>query len=87
MEVPINCRRQSVTANVELTILVKEWFLDVFLDYIGSLLAVYLGIIYDRLNVVDITADLDACAPVCVLTRLNNPHSVTVFGVFNQFWL
>ena len=87
MEVPINCRRQSVTANVELTILVKEWFLDVFLDYIGSLFAVYLGIIYDRLNVIDITADLDACAPVCVLARLNNPHSVTVFGVFDQFWL
>ena len=46
-----------------------------------------MGIIYDRLNVVDITADLDACAPICVLTRLDNPHSVTVFGVFNQFWL
>ena len=36
---------------------------------------------------VDITADLDASAPICVLTRLDDPHPVTVFGIFNQFWL
>ena len=44
--------------------------LNVLLDNIGSLLVVNLGITYDPLSKVDVAADLNSRASICVLTIL-----------------
>ena len=36
---------------------------------------------------VDVTADLNSRASVCVLARLDYPHLGTIFGEFGQLWL
>ena len=46
-----------------------------------------MSIIYDLLNMVDVAADLNSRAPICIFTRLNDPHLGTIFGEFGELRL
>lgn len=81
LEVAVHSCCQRVGPDVELAIFVQEGLFDVLLDNVRSFLAVYLGIINDALNMVQVSADLDPSASVCVLTWLDDPHRVAIPGI------
>lgn len=43
--------------------------------------------IYKRLNMVNVAADLNSRASICVLARLDDPHLGTIFWEFDKLWL
>lgn len=70
--------------DVELAILVEQRFLDVLLDDVGASVAVYVGVLDQRLDVVDVSADLDAAAAVRVLAWLDDPEGLAELGELVQ---
>ena len=83
LEVAVHRGGECVASDIELSVLIKEGLLNVFLDDIGAFLPVNLGLVNDRLDVVNVSADLDANATVGVLSRFDNPHGVAVSGVLD----
>jgi hypothetical protein len=74
LEVAINCSQQSVASNVKLSVLVKERLFDVFLDNVGPLLSVDIGVRYNLLNLREFPANLNATASIGVFSRLDYPN-------------
>lgn len=74
LQVSVYCGRKEETTDVELSILIKQRLLNIFLYDVTTSVAVNLLRLYQRLNVIEVTADLDATASVGVLTRLDNPE-------------
>lgn len=84
LQVSIIRARQREAPNVELAILVQQGLLDVFLNDVTAFVTVDLLRLNQRLDVVEVATDLNAAAPVRVLTRLHDPEGVAVLGVFLQ---
>ena len=74
LQVAIHSCGHSITSNVKLSILIKEWLLNVFLDDITASMTVNLLCLNERSDVIEVTADLDSTATICVLTRLDDPE-------------
>ena len=77
-----NCH--GVGSNVELSILVQQWLLHVLLNDVRSLPPIDVGLIDQAFDMVQVSADLDTTSSVGVLTRLDNPHGGSQFGVLLQ---
>lgn len=73
LKVTVRCRCHSVHTDVKLSALVEQWFLEVLLDYIGSLAAVHGCAVDDRLNLIQIAAHCNPAASVRVFTWLDDP--------------
>lgn len=84
LQVSIIRRRQGEASNIELAIFVQQGLLDVFLDDVTAFVTVDLLGLNQRLDVVQITAHLDAATPVSVFAWLYNPEGATVLGVLLQ---
>ena len=78
LQVSVDCGRQSVAADVELAILVEKGSFDVLLDDVATPMAVHLLRLNQTLDVVEVTADLDATATIGVLTWLDDPQIIAI---------
>ena len=74
LKISIDWGHQSVASNVELSVFVEKRFLDVLLDNVWTLLAVYDLVWDDVFNLGKFSADLDATTSVCVFTWFNYPN-------------
>ena len=73
LQVSVNGGAEGVATDVKLAILVQERLLDVFLNNVTTPMSIDLLCLNQTLDVVEVTADLDATAAIGVLTRLDNP--------------
>ena len=73
LEVAPDRRCQGVATDVELPTLVQQRPLNVLLNDVAALMAIDLLRLDQLLYMVQIAADLDTAAPVCVLAGLDDP--------------
>jgi hypothetical protein len=76
LKVAIDSGHESIAPDIKLATLVEKWLFDVLLNDVASLLAVYIGVGYDFLDLLELPAHLDTAAPVCVLSRLHYPNGL-----------
>ncbi len=77
LKIAIRSSGHGVNANVELAAFVEKRFLEVLLNYVRAFSSVNHGLVNKRPNLIQISAHLDAAAPVRVLARLNYPEAIT----------
>jgi hypothetical protein len=77
-----NC--QGIGSNVKLSILVQQWLLHVLMNDVRSLPPIYVRLVYQALDMVKVSAHLDATSSVGVLAWLDNPHGGPQLGVLLQ---
>ena len=82
LQVVVNCCGHSVEPDVELTILVQERALAVFLDYVGALLSVHDVVTYDGLYLREVLAHCDAAASVRIFAWFDDPEVFSHGGEF-----
>ena len=91
LQVVVDRCGQSVKPDVELTILVQERALAVFLDYVGALLSVHDVVTYDGLYLREVLAYCYAAATVRIFAWLDDPevftHGGELFKVRVLVWL
>jgi len=81
LQVSVDRGRKEETTDVKLSIFIQQRLLNILLYDVTASMAVNLLRLYQRLNVVEVTTDLDATASVGVLTRLDNPERVTILWI------
>ena len=77
MQIAIYRTHHREASDVELSILVEEWFFDVFLNNVGATVAIYICILYQRLNVIYFSTYLNTTASVSILSRLDDPEALS----------
>ena len=80
MQVTSNSAHQGEAPDIELASLVEQWLFYVLLNDVGPTVSIYVGVLHQRLYVVDVPADLDATASVGVLTWLHDPEGLSELG-------
>ena len=78
LEVSVDSGRQSVTADVELATLVEKGPLNVLLNDVATPVAIHLLCLDKTLDMVKVTADLDATSTIGILTRLDDPQIIAI---------
>ena len=78
LEVSVDRGRQRVAADVELATLVQKGPLNVLLNDVATPVAVHLLRLDQTLDVIEVTADLDATTTIGVLTWLDDPQIVAI---------
>ena len=73
LQVSVNSSAEGVATDVKLAIFIQQRLLDVFLNNVTSPMPIDLLCLNQTLDVVEVTADLDATAAIGVLTWLDNP--------------
>jgi hypothetical protein len=84
LEVAGNRAHHGEAPDVELPVLVEQRLLDVLLDDVGAAVAVHVGVLHQGLDVVDVSADLDAAPTIRVLARLDDPKGLAELGELLQ---
>ena len=74
LQVAIHSCGHSIASNIELSVLIKKRLLNIFLDDITASMAVNLLCLNERSDVIEVTANLNSTATICVLTRLDDPE-------------
>ena len=80
LQVAVDCAHHCECPDVELPVLVQQRLLDVLLDYVGPPVAIYIDILDQALDVVELLAHLYATTSVCVLTWFNYPQALAKLG-------
>jgi hypothetical protein len=78
LHISIYRSNQGETPDVELPTLIEKGSLDVFLNYVAALVSVDLGVVYYLSDRLQISADLDATALICIFSRLDDPDRLSV---------
>ena len=81
LQVAVDRAHHSERSDVELSTLVKEWFLDVLLHDVRPLVAVHVRVLDEALDVVQFLAHLDATPSVRVFSWLDDPNVAPLLRV------
>jgi len=74
LHVAVDSRGQRKAPDIELPIFIQKWPLDVLLNNVTPLVAIHLLVLDQRLDMVEVSADLDTTPPVGVFARLDDPQ-------------
>ena len=74
LEVAANGAHHGEAPDVELPILVEQWFFDILLDYVTSFESIHICIANQVFDLIKVLGHLDATASVGVLTGLDDPQ-------------
>ena len=74
LKVAVDSRCQEEASDIELPIFIQKWPLDVLLNNVTPLVTIHLLVLDQRLDMVEVSADLDTTPPVGVFARLNDPQ-------------
>ena len=78
-EVAVDRRDHGEAPDVEFATFVEQRLLDVLLDDVAAVAAVHVGAADQRLDMVEVPADLDAAPAVRVLAWLDDPEVAAEF--------
>lgn len=74
LQVAVDRSEESVAPDIKLPVLVEKGLLDIFLNDVGSLLAVDVCIRYNLLNLRELLADLNAATSISVFAWFHYPN-------------
>ena len=81
LKISIYCAHHRKTADIKLSVLIKEWLFYVFLYDIWPSVSIDVNILNKTLDMIKFSADLYPTSSVGILSRLDNPE---VFAKFRQ---
>lgn len=84
LQITVRGRGHCINADVELTTLVEQRFLQVLLNYVSAFPPVNHRVANDRTNLIQIAAHLDSATPIRVLTWLDDPETVSKIRVLGK---
>lgn len=76
MQIAVYRTHHREASDVELSTLVEKWFFDVFLNDVGATVAINICVLYQGLDVVYVTTNLNTAASISVLSRLDDPEGL-----------
>jgi hypothetical protein len=77
LQITIHSSDEGVTSNVELSIFIKQWLFNVFLNDIGSFLPIHICILDYVSYLLQLLAYLYAASSIRIFTWLNDPNSLS----------
>jgi hypothetical protein len=73
LHITIHSRAKHISSNIKLSTMDEQWIVDILLDYASST-AVRRRVLYDALDLIKVSGNLDTMASVRILTWFDDPN-------------